>query len=65
MLDIVWPKVFWGKNGWTFRAIIDGKMFERTITERDAMGLAESIFAAHHKRAEPDELREHGRRCAI
>lgn len=54
MLEIVWPKVYYSKNGWTFTAVLDGKLIERTISEYHAMGLAESILAAQKRRADPN-----------
>lgn len=54
MLEIVWPKVYYNKNGWVFTAVIDGKLIERTISEYHAMGLAESVMAASKRRADPD-----------
>lgn len=64
MLTIEWPKVYFSKNGWTFTAVIDGKLVERTISEYHAMGLAESILAAQKARARPTELNEWDRRVA-
>lgn len=54
MLDIVFPRVYFGKSGWTFTAVLDGKLIERNISEYHAMGLAESIMAAQKRRADPD-----------
>lgn len=64
MLSIEWPKVYFGKSGWTFTAVIDGKLVERNISEYDAMGLAESIMSAHKAKARPQELEEWDRRVA-
>ena len=57
-MTIEWPKVYFGKSGWTFTAVIDGKLVERNISEYDAMGLAESIMSAHKAKARPQELEE-------
>jgi hypothetical protein len=51
---IEWPKVYFGKNGWTFTAVLDGKLIERNISEYHAMGLAESVLAASKRKADPD-----------
>lgn len=64
MLTIEWPKVYFSKNGWTFTAVIDGKLVERTISEYHAMGLAESILAAQKARARPAELNDWDQRVA-
>lgn len=53
-MTIEWPKVYFGKNGWTFTAVLDGKLIERNISEYHAMGLAESVLAASKRRADPD-----------
>ena len=63
-MTIEWPKVYFGKSGWTFTAVIDGKLVERNISEYDAMGLAESIMSAHKAKARPQELTEWDRRVA-
>lgn len=63
-MTIEWPKVYFGKSGWTFTAVIDGKLVERNISEYDAMGLAESIMSAHKAKARPQELEEWDRRVA-
>lgn len=63
-MTIEWPKVYFGKSGWTFTAVIDGKLVERNISEYDAMGLAESIMSAHKAKARPQELGEWDRRVA-
>ena len=64
MLKIEWPKVYYSKNGWSFTAVIDGKLIERPISEYDAMGLAESIMASQKVKARPVELSEWDRRVA-
>ena len=64
MLEIVFARVYYNKNGWTFTAVIDGKLVERNISEYDAMGLAESIMSAHKAKARPQELEEWDRRVA-
>ena len=64
MLTIEWPKVYYSKNGWTFTAVIDGKLVERTISQYAALGLGESIFAAQKQQARPEELNDWDRRVA-
>ena len=64
MLTIEWPKVYYSKNGWTFTAVIDGRLVERTISEYHAMGLAESIMSAQKGKAKPAELVEWDNRVA-
>ena len=67
MLTIDFPKVYYSKNGWTFTAVIDGRLIERSISERAAKGLAASVLSADEQRAkeanEP-ELVEWERRVA-
>lgn len=63
-MTVEWPKVYFGKDGWKFTAVMDGKLIERTISEYDAMGLAESIMAAYKAKARPRELNEWDRRVA-
>lgn len=65
MLEILFPRVYFGKDGWKFNAVIDGRQVERAISEHDAMGLAESILAAGKRRSRPLDLVEHDRRCAV
>jgi hypothetical protein len=64
MLTIEWPKVYYGKNGWTFTAVLDGKLIERPISEYHAMGLAESIMASQKAKARPQELKDWDDRVA-
>jgi hypothetical protein len=64
MLTIDFPKVYYSKNGWTFTAVIDGKLIERTISQYAALGLGESILAAQKQQARPAELNEWDRRVA-
>ena len=64
MMQIEWPKVYFGKSGWTFTAVLDGKLIERNISEYDAMGLAESIMSAQKAKARPAELNDWDRRVA-
>lgn len=63
-MTIDFPKVYFSKNGWTFTAVIDGKLIERTITPYAALGLGESIFAAQKQAARPQELGEWDQRVA-
>lgn len=66
MLDIVFPRVYFTEgNEWKFLAVIAGKSVEYTITEYEAMGLAESILRASKQKQKPAALVEHGERCAI
>lgn len=66
MLDIVFPRVYFNQNGeWKFLAVINSKSVEYTITEYEAMALAESILRASKERYKPAEMVEHEKRCAI
>ncbi len=64
MLTVEWPKVYHGKNGWSFTCVLDGKLIERPISERDAMGLAESVLAAAQAKPRPQELVDWDQRVA-
>jgi hypothetical protein len=64
MLTIEWPKVYYGKNGWSFSCVLDGKLIERPISEDHAMGLAESVLAAAKAQRRPQVLNEWDRRVA-
>lgn len=64
MMTIDFPKVYFSKNGWTFTAVIDGKLIERSITPYAALGLGESIFAAQKQAARPQELNDWDRKVA-
>lgn len=66
MLDIVFPRVYFTEgNEWKFLAVIAGKSVEYTITEYEAMGLAESILRASKQKQKPAALVEHEARCAV
>ena len=66
MLDIIFPRVYFTRDGeWKFCAVVNSKSVEYTITEYEAMGLAESILRASKQKYKPAELVEHGERCAI
>jgi hypothetical protein len=64
MMTIDFPKVYFSKNGWTFTAVIDGKLIERSVTPYAALGLGESIFAAQKQAARPQELNDWDKRVA-
>jgi hypothetical protein len=64
MLKVEWPKVYYGKNGWSFTCVLDGKLIERPMSKRDAMGLAKSVLAAGEAEAMPEDLAEWDRRVA-
>jgi hypothetical protein len=56
MLKVEWPKVYYGKNGWSFTCVLDGKLIERPISEQDAMGVAESVLSAAKAKARAPDL---------
>jgi hypothetical protein len=63
-MTIEWPKVYFGKSGWTFTAVLDGRLIERNLSKRDALGLAASIMSAAQEESKPAELAEWDRRVA-
>jgi hypothetical protein len=64
MLTMEFPKVYFGKDGWKLTGVVDGRLFERHMTEYAVMGLLESIAAAQKQRARPKEMDEWDRRVA-
>jgi hypothetical protein len=57
MLTIDFARVAYNtKNGWTFSAVMDGRLVERNISEYHALILAESIMAAAKKAKDPDPI---------
>jgi hypothetical protein len=64
MLSIEWPKVYYGKNGWSFSCVLDGKLIERPISKRHALGLAASVLLSEQARDQSEDLTEWDRRVA-
>jgi hypothetical protein len=64
MLKVEWPKVYYGKNGWSFSCVLDGKLIERPISKRHALGLAKSVLAAEMAMSQPEDLTEWDQRVA-
>lgn len=64
MMTIEFPKVYFGKDGWKLTGVVDGRLFERHMTEMAVWGLLESIAAAQKHKARPQELKDWDDRVA-